>query len=78
MGYTMEDYNAYLEYCKSISQPEEVEMDLDQINNKIETLESFKGLIDQRIEELQQQRTYRLNNVKMLRKIPRKQDKIAC
>ena len=78
MGYTIEDYNAYIDYCKSIGQLEEGEMDLDQIDSNIETLENVRGLIDQKIEELQQQRTYRLKNVKMLRKLPKKQDKIAC
>jgi hypothetical protein len=78
MGYTIEDYNAYIDYCKSIGQAENNEMDIDQIDSNIETLENVRGLIDQKIEELQQQRTYRLKNVKMLRKLPKKQDKIAC
>ena len=47
-----------------------------------ETAEQYRqnkiAEINRKIEELQQQRTYRLKNVKMLRKLPKKQDKIAC
>ena len=79
MGYSMADYQAYLEYCKSLEasvNPEE--MELDEIDNRIETLENFKGIIDEKIEDLQSKRTKRLESVKMLRKLPPKQDKIAC
>ncbi len=79
MGYTMADYQAYLEYCKSLeSSVNPEEMELDEIDNRIETLENFKGVIDEKLEELQTKRSKRLKSVKMLRKIPNKSDKIAC
>ena len=79
MGYTMADYQAYIEYCKSLepsNNPED--MGLDEIDNRIETLENFKGTIDEQLDKLQTIRTKRMQNVKMLIKMPKKQDKIAC
>lgn len=79
-NYNIEDLADYLKLYEGIS-PNKVEsqsMDLDQINDNIAYLEDFKGKVDAKIEELVNLRSLRLQNVKMLRKIPKKQDKIAC
>lgn len=79
-NYNIEDLADYLKLYEGIS-PNKVEsqsMDLDQINDNIAYLEDFKGKVEAKIEELVNLRSLRLQNVKMLRKIPKKQDKIAC
>lgn len=79
-NYNIEDLTDYLKLYEGIS-PNKVEsqsMDLDQINDNIAYLEDFKGKVEAKIEELVNLRSLRLQNVKMLRKIPKKQDKIAC
>ena len=79
-NYNIEDLADYLKLYEGIS-PNKVEsqsMDLDQINDNIAYLEDFKGKVEAKIEELVNLRSLRLHNVKMLRKIPKKQDKIAC
>lgn len=79
-NYNIEDLADYLKLYEGIS-PDKVEsqsMDLDQINDNIAYLEDFKGKVEAKIEELVNLRSLRLQNVKMLRKIPKKQDKIAC
>ena len=53
-------------------------MDLDEIDDRIKILEDFIAIIQDRIESLQQLRTKRMKNVKMLIKRPIKNDKIAC
>lgn len=79
-NYNIEDLADYLKLYEGIS-PDKVEsqsMELDQINDNIAYLEDFKGKVEAKIEELVNLRSLRLQNVKMLRKIPKKQDKIAC
>ena len=79
-NYNIEDLADYLKLYEGIS-PNKVEsqsMDLDQINDNIAYLEDFKGKVEAKIEELVNLRSLRLQNVKMLRKIPKKQDKISC
>ena len=81
----IEDISAYMDMLESTKNANEVEqakvnedMDLDEINDRITILEDFSAIIADRIESLQQQRIKRLANVKMLRKIPLKNNKIAC
>lgn len=79
-NYNIEDLADYLKLYEGIS-PDKVEsqsMELDQINDNIAYLEDFKGKVEAKIEELVNLSSLRLQNVKMLRKIPKKQDKIAC
>ena len=80
-----EDINAYMNLLESAKQPDEKSqaqadnnMDLDEIDDRITILEDFDAIIQDRIESLKQLRTKRMKNVKMLRKIPLKNDKIAC
>ena len=73
----IEDIKAYMDYCDTLNTTDP-NMDLDEINDSIEKLEDFKGKIDTKLVELQQTRALRLKNVKMLRKVPKKLEQIAC
>ena len=81
----IEDISAYMNLLESAKQEAEMkkvqtgeDMDLDEIDDRIKILEDFNAIIQDRIESLKQQRKKRLDNVKMLRKIPLKNNKIAC
>ena len=81
----IEDISAYMNLLESAKQEAEMkkvqtgeDMDLDEIDDRIKILEDFNAIIEDRIESLKQQRKKRLDNVKMLRKIPLKNNKIAC
>ena len=81
----IEDISAYMNLLESAKQEAEMkkvqtgeDMDLDEIDDRIKILEDFNAIIEDRIESLKQQRKKRLDNVKMLRRIPLKNNKIAC
>lgn len=81
----IEDISAYMNLLESAKQEAEMkkvqtgeDMDLDEIDDRITILEDFNAIIEDRIESLKQQRKKRLDNVKMLRRIPLKNNKIAC
>ena len=81
----IEDISAYMNLLESAKQEVEMkkvqtgeDMDLDEIDDRIKILEDFNAIIEDRIESLKQQRKKRLDNVKMLRRIPLKNNKIAC
>ncbi len=82
---TVSDISAYMDLLdqKNIDNKEDKksfnkDMDLDEINDRIAILEDFKAVIEDRIVNLEDIRAKRLISVKMLRKVPKKEDKIAC
>ena len=82
---SFDDISAYMNLLDSARQPNEIEqaqadnnMDLEEIDDRIKILEDFDAIIQDRVESLRQLRTKRLKNVKMLRKVPFKDNRIAC
>jgi len=72
---TYEDLGYSLDEISSVEQQD---LDMDNLDNRIETLETMRSLIDMKLEELQQQRVKRKTNVKRLVKTYKPNDRIAC